>query len=41
MTGEAVLQEILLGRLLVIGAVFAALVVLVILVAWILRTGRR
>lgn len=41
MTGTDVLTHLLVERLVVIGAVFVALLVLVLVTAWLVRTGRR
>jgi cytochrome c oxidase subunit IV len=41
MSADDVLMHIVLERMALVGAVFVAIVVLVILVGWLLRTGRR
>jgi cytochrome c oxidase subunit IV len=41
MTGEEVLMELLWERMIVIGGVFLALLILVLVTAWALRARRR
>ena len=41
MTGEEVLMDLVWERMIVIGAVFVALLVLVLVTAWALRARRR